>query len=74
MSALVYVATTDNPEYLGEAPLEEIAAQIQCSRGPSGDNRAYVLQLARALDEMGAPDPHVEALAAFFDGAPAKSG
>jgi cation transport regulator ChaC len=74
VAALVYVATTDNPEYLGDAPLEEIAAQIAASRGPSGDNRTYVLQLARALEEMGAPDPHVEALAAFFGGTSAESG
>lgn len=60
---LVYVAGPDNPEYLGPAPLERIAQQVLSSRGPSGDNAAYVLELARALAELGARDAHVEALA-----------
>ncbi|MEZ4253381.1 MAG: gamma-glutamylcyclotransferase [Polyangiales bacterium] len=63
VDALVYVATPDNPSFLGEAPLEAIAAQVRGARGPSGSNVEYVLELARALRAMGAPDPHVEALA-----------
>jgi len=63
VEGLVYVATVDNPQYLGPAPLEDIADQVRSSVGPSGSNVEYVLQLARALDEMGAPDPHVTKLA-----------
>jgi len=63
--ALLYVATPDNPNYLGDAPLEAIAAQVRRSRGPSGPNPEYVLELARALREMGADDPHVFDLAAL---------
>jgi cation transport regulator ChaC len=57
--ALVYVATPDNPNYLGEASLSEIAAQVRRSRGGSGANTEYVLELAEALRVLGAVDPHV---------------
>lgn len=64
--ALLYVATPDNPEFLGDAPLEAIAAQIRRSHGPSGPNVEYVLELDRALRAMGADDAHVAALAALL--------
>ena len=56
---LVYVATPGNPNYLGPAPMDEIAAQVRVSHGPSGANVEYVLRLAEALREIGADDPHV---------------
>ncbi|XXX82050.1 gamma-glutamylcyclotransferase [Sorangium sp. So ce134] len=62
-SAIVYVATSDNPDYLGEAPLVEIAAQVLASHGPSGSNVEYVLRLAEALAAMNAKDDHVTELA-----------
>jgi len=65
-TALVYLARPDNPNYLGEAPLAEIAAQVRRSRGPSGPNPEYVLRLAEALDDMGIDDPHVHELAALL--------
>lgn len=61
--ALVYVATPENPVFLGEAPLDEMALQIHNSRGPSGANSEYLLELDRALRELGAVDPHVAELA-----------
>ena len=61
--ALTYVATVDNPEYLGPAGLREIARQVLSSRGPSGANADYVLRLEGALRAMGADDPHVFELA-----------
>jgi cation transport protein ChaC len=67
-AGLVYVATAANPNYLGPAPLAEIAAQVRRSRGPSGSNREYVLRLAGALREGGAQDEHVFALARLLDG------
>ncbi len=60
---LVYLATPDNSNWLGEAPLEQIAEQVLRSVGPSGPNVEYVLRLADALARMGASDEHVEALA-----------
>ena len=60
---LIYIATPDNPDWLGEAPLPEIAAQVRSSSGPSGKNIEYVAELARALAEIGADDPHVFDLA-----------
>ena len=62
IDALVYLATPENPEWLGEAPLVEIAAQIRQARGPSGANIDYLLRLREALDEFGGQDPHVESL------------
>lgn len=67
VDALVYVATADNVDYLGPATLAEIAAQVRGAHGPSGSNRDYVLQLAAALREHGASDPHVEALAGLLN-------
>lgn len=60
---LVYLATPDNPNWLGEAPLERIAEQVLTSVGPSGANVEYLLRLADALADIGASDHHVDALA-----------
>ncbi|MCP5060545.1 MAG: gamma-glutamylcyclotransferase [bacterium] len=60
---VLYVATATNPNYLGPAPLGEIADQVRRSSGPSGPNPEYVLRLATALREMDAEDAHVFALA-----------
>ncbi|WP_437760286.1 gamma-glutamylcyclotransferase [Sorangium sp. So ce1389] len=62
-TAIVYMATPDNPDYLGAAPLAAIAAQVLASRGPSGSNVEYVLRLAEALAAMDADDEHVTELA-----------
>lgn len=59
---LVYVATERNANYLGEASLEAIGAQIASARGPSGHNLEYVSLLAQALRELGADDEHVFAI------------
>jgi cation transport regulator ChaC len=59
---LVYIATPENENYLGPAPLEQIAEQIAGARGPSGANREYVFELARALRGMGTRDEHVFAV------------
>jgi len=63
IEALVYVATPDNPSFLGDAPFESLVAQIRDAAGPTGTNVDYVLELARALRAMGAADPHVDAIA-----------
>lgn len=58
-SALVYHALPDNPNHLGPAPMERIAAQVADAVGPSGPNPEYVLRLAEALRALGAADAHV---------------
>jgi cation transport regulator ChaC len=63
VEALVYVATEGNPNFLGPAPLEEMARQVRRARGKSGTNADYVHQLALALRELGAEDEHVFGLA-----------
>lgn len=64
VDGLVYLADPENEEWLGEASLEAIAAQIRLAEGPSGTNREYALRLAEALRELDANDAHVEAVAA----------
>jgi cation transport regulator ChaC len=56
---IVYRASESNEAFLGPAPAAELAAQINRCAGPSGTNREYVLELARALRGMGYSDPHV---------------
>jgi cation transport protein ChaC len=59
VSGITYVAPPNNAAFLGTAPSNEIAAQIRRSRGPSGTNTDYVLELAQALRELAIEDPHV---------------
>jgi len=56
---LVYIATPENPNYLGPADPLDIAIQVRASTGPSGPNDEYVLKLAEALRAIGADDPHI---------------
>lgn len=59
---LVYIATHENAAFLGPASERAIARQIAASRGPSGPNSEYLLELAKALRELGKDDPHVFAI------------
>ena len=49
---LLYIATENNPEYLGPAPVSSIARQIVNSAGPSGCNVEYLMELARSMKEI----------------------
>lgn len=60
---VTWIATNDNPHFLGPLPEDEIAAFVATRRGPSGENRDYVLKLHHALVELGIDDPHVAAIA-----------
>ncbi len=64
----VYFANPDNPNWLGPAPLADIARQVRRSRGPSGANVEYVMELAGALRAMEVEDAHVFALADLVKG------
>lgn len=59
VECVFYVATESNPAFLGNAPVAEMARQINTAVGPSGRNRDYLLQLAGALRELDLHDEHV---------------
>lgn len=63
---VVYHAALDNFAFLGDAPLEEMVAQIKRCAGKSGRNIDYVLELARSLRELDVSDPHVFELEALI--------
>lgn len=65
---LVYIAGPGNPNFIGPAPLADMAAQIRRCVGPSGPNVEYVVELHRALVAQGTPDPDVAALYAAVSG------
>ena len=64
VQGITYHATEYNPEFLGEAKVSDIVAQIAASSGPSGLNVDYVLHLDQALRDLGAIDAHVSEIAA----------
>lgn len=47
-----YLATSDNPFYTGQEPMDKIARQIVSASGPSGTNREYLYQLATAVRQL----------------------
>jgi glutathione-specific gamma-glutamylcyclotransferase len=63
LETIVYVADFQNPDFLGPAPLDQIAEQVRCCQGPSGHNSEYVLCLADCLEQLQMNDPHVAELA-----------
>ncbi|HEX9173638.1 MAG TPA: gamma-glutamylcyclotransferase [Telluria sp.] len=62
VEGLVYIATEENAAFLGPASEYDIARQIAAARGPSGPNSEYLLELAKALRELGKDDAHVFAI------------
>lgn len=62
IEAFTFVATEDNPSFLGAAPLPQMAAQIATARGQSGPNRDYLLRLQQTLQQHRVSDPHVDTL------------
>ena len=67
VQGLVYMATEDNPAFLGPAPLEAMARHIHEAVGPSGPNRDYLMNLAQALRELEVDDAHIFALQAELE-------
>lgn len=66
VAALIYLGTEDNPQFVGPAPLEEMAGQIHRSVGPSGPNKEYLYNLADAMRDIApeATDEHLYELEA----------
>lgn len=62
---MVYIGMPDNPQFLGPLKPADVAKKINESRGPSGENREYLLQLEKALSTLSSEsgDAHVSDLA-----------
>ncbi|XP_012221076.1 putative glutathione-specific gamma-glutamylcyclotransferase 2 [Linepithema humile] len=60
----IYIATSKNEHWLGEAPLQAIAQQITECSGPSGHNVEYLLRLAEFMHRY-LPEVHDEHLFAL---------
>ncbi|MEL6199105.1 MAG: gamma-glutamylcyclotransferase, partial [Pseudomonadota bacterium] len=63
VAGVTYVGDPDNPAFLGDAPLAEIVTQVRRCVGESGSNIEYVVELDRALRNLGAPDAHIGEIA-----------
>lgn len=65
IQTLVYIGTPDNEQFMGPQDPQELAEHIYKSRGPSGLNKDYLLELDQALDLLSAEsgDGHVKDLA-----------
>lgn len=59
---LCYIATEENSDYLGPAPMESMAAQIVNAKGTSGLNVEYLFFLAEELRALSVYDEHVHTL------------
>ncbi|XP_025425939.1 putative glutathione-specific gamma-glutamylcyclotransferase 2 isoform X2 [Sipha flava] len=59
VNATVYVATPDNGQWLGQAPVDELAAQVATCSGPAGHNAEYVIRLAQ-WERQHAPQHRVD--------------
>lgn len=64
IKVLLYIATPENPLWLGDAPLPEIAKQIIDTRGECGHNVEYLLRLADFMRQhfQSEEDHHLFAL------------
>jgi hypothetical protein len=62
---LVYIGTPENPQFTGPQEPDVLAKHIAKSRGPSGSNTEYLLNLETALLELSpeSGDEHVQDLA-----------
>jgi len=67
IDAALYLGAPTNAMYIGPEAREVTAAIVRGAHGPSGDNVAYVRELAAALAALGAPDPEVDAMAALLE-------
>ena len=54
---ITYIAFPNNPSFLGDAPMDEMAVQISRCSGSSGTNAEYLLELAKELRILQISDP-----------------
>ncbi len=64
ITALTWVASEQNPSWVGEESLQQVAELIASRQGPSGTNREYLFRLHDAFEQLGIHDTHVAELAA----------
>lgn len=62
---MVYIGMPDNPQFLGALDPQAVAEKINESRGPSGENREYLMNLEAALVNLSSAskDEHITDLA-----------
>ncbi|KAI9883684.1 MAG: hypothetical protein M1823_004542 [Watsoniomyces obsoletus] len=62
---IAYIGTPENPQFTGPQDPPALAEHIWKSRGPSGDNKDYLLKLDESLDQLSpdSGDGHVKELA-----------
>ncbi|KAJ3259676.1 hypothetical protein HK103_001937 [Boothiomyces macroporosus] len=56
IESYLYIADYHNDNYLGPSDLDSMAKQIGFTVGPSGNNSDYLLNLCKALREIGAEE------------------
>ncbi|KAF8588518.1 ChaC-like protein [Ramaria rubella] len=63
-TSFVYVGRNDNPSFVGPEPLDGLAEHIWYSVGPSGRNKDYLYDLAKAVRQLAPEsyDSHLFAL------------
>ncbi|MFK7945643.1 MAG: gamma-glutamylcyclotransferase [Paracoccaceae bacterium] len=64
VDALCYVVDRSHPQYAGSLTETEQATIIREAVGPSGPNKEYLENTLAHLQELGIPDPDLEALLA----------
>jgi cation transport regulator ChaC len=67
VAASTWIASAENPYYAGDESIAAIAEVVRRSRGPSGSNLEYVLELVSALAALGMADDHVNEVADLLD-------
>lgn len=60
-NVIAYIGLPENPQFMGPQEPDALARHILDSKGPSGENRDYLYQLGRALEDLSleSGDEHV---------------